>query len=138
VFALEDKSSDSTYEKNIQLQPVELNASVRLKNIQFASKSYQLEAVSMIELNKLVQLMHDNPEIKIQINGYTDNVGSEADNLTLSQNRSNAVVAYLVSEGIDAKRLIAKGYGEAKPVADNVTEEGRSINRRTEFMVTGL
>ncbi len=138
VFALADKPSDSVYEKNIRLQPIELNASVRLKNIQFASKSYQLEPVSMIELNKLVQLMHDNSSVKIRINGHTDNVGNEADNLALSQNRAKAVVDYLISKGVDAIRVTAKGFGETQPLADNATEEGRALNRRTEFIVTGL
>ncbi len=138
VFNLADKSSDSTYEKNIALQPVELNATVRLKNIQFATNSFQLEAVSMIELNKLVQLMNDNPSAKIQINGYTDNVGNDADNIRLSENRSKAVVDFLISKNIDAKRLSYKGFGKANPVADNSTEEGKALNRRTEFVIIGL
>ncbi len=138
VFDLADKPSDSVYEKNIQLEPVELNATVRLKNIQFSSKSFQLEPVSMIELNKLVQLMNDNPSMKIQINGYTDNVGNDADNLKLSETRAKAVADYLISKGIDSKRLTSKGFGETKPIADNSTEEGRFLNRRTEFIVTGL
>lgn len=138
VFNLADKPSDSVYEKNISLEPVALNATVRLKNIQFDTKSFQLAPVSMIELNKLVQLMNDNPSMKIQINGYTDNVGSDADNLKLSQARSQSVADYLVSKGIDAKRLSAKGFGETQPIADNTTEAGRATNRRTEFIVTGL
>lgn len=138
VFDLADKHSDSVYEKNIQLEPVELNATVRMKNIQFATKSFQLEPVSMIELNKLVQLMNENASMKIQINGYTDNVGNDADNLKLSQSRAKSVVDYLISKGIDAKRLASKGFGETQPVADNSTEEGRALNRRTEFIVTGL
>ncbi len=138
VFNLADKPSDSVYVKDIQLQPVELNASVRLKNIQFATKSVELEPVSMIELNKLLQLMNDNPSIKIQVNGYTDDVGSDAENLTLSENRAKAVVDYLTAKGIDDRRLAAKGFGETKPLADNSTEEGKALNRRTEFIVTGL
>ncbi|MEP6685008.1 MAG: OmpA family protein [Parafilimonas sp.] len=138
VFNLADKPSDSTYEKNISLQPVELNATVRLKNIQFPSKSFELEPVSMIELNKLVQLMNDNPLVKIQINGYTDNVGNAADNLKLSEDRSKSVVNYLISKGIDAKRLAAKGFGETHAIADNTTDEGKALNRRTEFIVTGM
>lgn len=138
VFNLADKPSDSVYEKNISLEPVALNATVRLKNIQFDTKSFQLAPVSMIELNKLVQLMNDNPSMKIQINGYTDNVGSDADNLKLSQARSQSVADYLISKGIDAKRLSAKGFGETQPIADNTTEAGRAANRRTEFIVTGL
>ncbi|MEP6464719.1 MAG: OmpA family protein [Parafilimonas sp.] len=138
VFNLADKPSDSTYEKNISLQPVELNATVRLKNIQFPSKSFVLEPVSMIELNKLVQLMNDNPSVKIQINGYTDNVGNDADNLKLSEDRSKAVVSYLINKGIDAKRLAAKGFGKTHAIAENSTEEGKALNRRTEFIITGL
>jgi outer membrane protein OmpA-like peptidoglycan-associated protein len=138
VFNLADKPSDSVYEKNISLQPVELNATVRLKNIQFNSKSFQLQPVSLIELDKLVELMNENPTMKIRINGYTDNVGNDADNLLLSDNRAKAVVDYLVSKGIDKKRLSSKGFGETQPVADNSTEEGRALNRRTEFIVTGL
>ena len=138
VFDLADKPSDSVYEKNIGLQPVELNASARLKNIQFESKSVELEPVSMIELNKLVQLMNDNPSVKIQINGHTDDVGNDADNLKLSESRAKAVVDYLISKGIDAKRLASKGFGETQPVADNSSEEGKALNRRTEFIVTGL
>jgi outer membrane protein OmpA-like peptidoglycan-associated protein len=138
VFNLADKQSDSTYEKNIALEPVELNATVRMKNIQFATKSFQLEPVSMIELNKLIQLMNDNPSVKIQVNGYTDNVGNDADNLKLSENRSKAVVDFLISKGIDAKRMTWKGFGKTYPIADNATEEGRALNRRTEFVITGL
>ena len=138
VFNLADKPSDSVYEKNIPLEPIALNASVRLKNIQFASKSFELEPVSMIELNKLVGLMKDNPSVTIRINGYTDNVGNEADNLKLSDDRAKAVVSYLVSQGIDAKRLTSKGFGETQAIADNSTEEGKALNRRTEFIVTGL
>ncbi|HYJ63273.1 MAG TPA: OmpA family protein [Parafilimonas sp.] len=138
VFNLADKPSDSTYEKNIALEPVELNATVRMKNIQFTSNSFQLQPVSMIELNKLMQLMNDNPSVKIQINGYTDNVGNDADNVKLSENRSKAVVDFLISKGIDAKRMTWKGFGEAQPIADNATEEGRAFNRRTEFVITGL
>jgi len=138
VFNLADKPSDSVYEKNISLEPIALNATVRMKNIQFTSKSFELEPVSMIELKKLSELMKDNPSVTIRINGYTDNVGNDADNLKLSDNRAKAVVNYLVSQGIDAKRLTSKGFGEMQPIADNSTEEGKALNRRTEFIVTGL
>jgi outer membrane protein OmpA-like peptidoglycan-associated protein len=82
--------------------------------------------------------MQENPQIKVQVSGHTDNVGSPADNLKLSNNRAKAVVDYLVSKGIDIKRLTWKGYGETKPVADNKTEEGRALNRRTEFTIVGM
>jgi outer membrane protein OmpA-like peptidoglycan-associated protein len=82
--------------------------------------------------------MNDNPSVKIQINGYTDNVGNDADNLKLSENRAKAVVDFLITKGIDATRMTWKGFGETQPVADNSSEEGRALNRRTEFVITGL
>ena len=82
-----------------------------------------------------MQLLTDNPTVKIQLAGHTDNIGNAADNLKLSENRSKAVINYLVSKGIDAKRLSYKGFGASQPVADNKTEEGRAINRRTELKV---
>jgi outer membrane protein OmpA-like peptidoglycan-associated protein len=91
-----------------------------------------------VELDKLLQLMQENPQVKVQVSGHTDNVGSPSDNLKLSNNRAKAVVDYLVSKGIDIKRLTWKGYGETKPVADNKTEEGRALNRRTEFTIVGM
>ncbi len=138
LFALSKKLPDSIYQKNIALQPIELNATVTLKNIQFALNSYQLEPVSNIELDKVVQLLNDNPTVQLQINGHTDNTGTPASNLTLSSNRAKAVVGYFISKGISAKRLSSKGYGQTKPIAENTTEEEKAKNRRTEIVVIGL
>jgi outer membrane protein OmpA-like peptidoglycan-associated protein len=134
-YSLKGKSPDSTYEKNIPLQPIEVNAAIVLKNIFFESNQYDLKPESQVELDKVVQLMQDNPFVKIQIEGYTDNVGSPADNQKLSENRAKSVVNYLLGKGIAANRLAAKGFGETKPIADNSTEEGRAQNRRTELKV---
>lgn len=130
-------NADSTYKKDILLKPIAVNSSVTLKNIQYASNSYQLEPVSLIELDKLLQLLKENPSVTIQINGHTDNRGSDASNLKLSENRAKSVVDYLVSKGIAAGRLKSKGFGASKPVADNATEQGKALNRRTEFIITG-
>jgi outer membrane protein OmpA-like peptidoglycan-associated protein len=138
VFALQSKAADSTYTKDIPLQPIAVNASVVLKNIQFDLNSYHLKDVSLIELNKLVQLMTDNASTRIEISGHTDNTGNDADNIKLSTNRAKAVADYLISKGIDAKRLSWKGYGSTKPIADNNTEEGKTKNRRTEFKIIAL
>jgi outer membrane protein OmpA-like peptidoglycan-associated protein len=138
VFNLMKGNADSTYQKNILLDPIALNATVALKNIQFETKSFELQPVSLIELNKLLELMTDNPALKVEISGHTDNVGTAADNIKLSTNRAKSVVDYLVSKGIDVKRMTYKGYGAAKPIASNATEEGRALNRRTEFTITGL
>ncbi len=137
-YPLSRSRSDSTYQKNIPLQPIELNATFTLQNIQFASNSYQLLPDNLIELDKLLQALNDNPTLKVQIAGYTDNVGKEEDNLDLSNNRARAVAYYLSWKGIDGGRLSYKGYGSSKPVADNTTEAGRARNRRTEFVITGL
>jgi outer membrane protein OmpA-like peptidoglycan-associated protein/tetratricopeptide (TPR) repeat protein len=137
-YSLRDKSPDSTYEKNIPLQPIEVNAAVVLRNIFFDFNQYALKNESQVELDKLVQLLQDNSSVKIQVEGYTDNIGNAADNLKLSANRALAVVNYLTSRGIASTRLSSKGFGATKPIADNKTEEGRSQNRRTEVKVIGL
>lgn len=134
-FLLSQRAPDSTYEKDIPLQPIEVNASIVLKNIFFDTKKFDLDPKSQTELDKIVQLLNDNPTLKIEISGYTDNVGKPADNLALSNNRAKSVVSYLASKGIASQRLVAKGYGETKPVADNATEEGKAKNRRTELKV---
>ncbi len=134
-FLMANKNIDSTYEKNIPLLPIETNAAVVLKNIFFDVNKFELKPESQIELDKLVQLLTDNPTIKIEISGHTDNAGKPADNLLLSNNRARAVVNYLISKKVDAKRLMPKGYGQLKPIADNKTEAGRGQNRRTEMKV---
>lgn len=134
-FLMAGLPPDSVYEKNILLQPIEANASVILKNIFFDVNKFDLKPESQVELDELVKLLNENPSLKIEISGHTDNMGKPADNLLLSNNRAKAVVSYLISKNIAAARLTAKGYGETKPVADNKTEEGKARNRRTEMKV---
>jgi outer membrane protein OmpA-like peptidoglycan-associated protein len=126
---------DSTYTINIGLQPVEANASVVLNNIFFDVNQYELKPESISELDKLVELLNDNPGVKILISGHTDNTGKATDNLKLSENRAKAVVNYLIAKGIEASRLQYKGFGSTRAVADNATEEGRAQNRRTELTI---
>jgi outer membrane protein OmpA-like peptidoglycan-associated protein len=134
-FMLTHPSTDSIYQMDIPLQPIEANASVVLKNIFFDVNKYELKPASQIELDDLIKLLKDNPLVSVQINGYTDNVGKPADNLLLSENRAKSVVNYLTSKGINPKRLSYKGYGDAQPVGPNTTEAGRANNRRTELKV---
>jgi len=134
-YQLKAKAPDSVYRKDIPLQPIEANATVVLKNIFFDFNKYELKPESQIELDKLVQLLKDNPTVRIQIEGHTDNIGNASDNLKLSENRAKAVINYLGTKGISPARLLAKGFGAAQPVADNKTEEGRAQNRRTELKV---
>jgi outer membrane protein OmpA-like peptidoglycan-associated protein len=135
LYELSKKKSDSTYQKDIALQPLTLNTTVIFNNIQFAIDSSNLLPVSKIELDKLIQLLNDNSTVKIQILGHTDNTGNEKDNLLLSANRARTVAYYLLNNGIDSKRLSYKGFGSSKPIADNITEVGRAKNRRTEFVI---
>jgi outer membrane protein OmpA-like peptidoglycan-associated protein/Tfp pilus assembly protein PilF len=135
-FSMLNNLPDSSLTVNIPLQPIEKGASIVLKNIFFESKQFTLKPESISELDKVVALLTENPKLTIQINGHTDNVGKPADNLLLSVNRAKAVTGYIQSKGIDAKRLLAKGFGETVPVASNATEEGRSQNRRTELSIT--
>ncbi len=81
----------------------------------------------------MLRTLKENPEIELEVRGYTDNQGREAFNRTLSQNRADAVKAWLVERGIDGARLTGKGFGPDNPVADNTTAEGRAENRRIEF-----
>jgi outer membrane protein OmpA-like peptidoglycan-associated protein/tetratricopeptide (TPR) repeat protein len=134
-FPLSQKSPDSTYNIDIPLQPLAANASIILKNIFFDVNRYTLKTESQVELDNVVTLLKDNPTVKIQINGYTDNAGKPADNITLSNNRAKAVVEYITVKGIDAKRMSYQGFGEKMPLADNSSEEGRARNRRTELKV---
>jgi len=134
-FSISQRQPDSTYNIDIPLQPIEANAAIVLKNIFFDVSRYDLQPESQVELDKLVQLMKDNPTLEIQINGHTDNAGKPADNLLLSENRAQAVVTYLRARGIDTKRLSFKGWGDSQPIADNHTETGKALNRRTELKV---
>ena len=134
-FPLSRNTPDSVHHIDIPLQPIEVNANVILKNIFFETNQYTLQPQSTAELDKLVDLLTENPTLRIQINGHTDNVGKAADNLALSNNRAKAVVTYLLSKQIPAARLSFKGFGASKPIADNSTDTGKAQNRRTELQV---
>jgi outer membrane protein OmpA-like peptidoglycan-associated protein/tetratricopeptide (TPR) repeat protein len=134
-FSLKEHERDTIYHIDIPLQPIQANASVVLRNIFFDVNKFELKPESFVELDNLVQLLKDNPSLKIQINGHTDNTGRSEDNLRLSNNRAKSVIQYLIAKGISAQRLSSKGLGATEPLADNATEEGRARNRRTEMKV---
>lgn len=121
--------------KDMTLQPIEVGVTVRLKNIYFDFDKTTLKTESFTELNKVVEFLTQNPTVEIEISGHTDNKGSDEYNATLSQGRSEAVVDYIISQGIAASRLAAHGYGESKPIDTNESEEGRANNRRVEFTI---
>ena len=138
-FALgEGYSIAEPYNLRIELQPIAGalgKEPIVLKNILFATGSAELLPPSVAELERLRKLLADNPALHVRINGHTDNVGGDAANQVLSENRAKAVYSYLVEKGIAADRLSYKGFGESKPVTANETPEGRAKNRRTEFEV---
>jgi OmpA-OmpF porin, OOP family len=121
--------------KDIYLQPIEVGVTVRLKNIYFDFNETTLKQESFVELNKVVDLLKQNPSVEVEIAGHTDNKGSDDYNHNLSQGRSQAVVDYIVSQGIESFRLTPHGYGESKPIDTNDTPDGQANNRRVEFTV---
>jgi len=111
---------------------ITLNESI----VNFAFNSSDLTSVAKTNLDKLSQVLVNNPDTNINIYGYTDSVGSDSYNLSLSERRANSVKSYLLSKGITSNRMFAKGEGETMPVATNDTDEGRAKNRRVEFAIT--
>ncbi len=121
--------------KDVPLQAIKIGEKVVMRNIFFDYDSYDLKQESKSELTKLIGFLNDNPTLSIEISGHTDNTGSVEYNKKLSDNRAFTVANYLINNGIDAKRITSTGYGNTQPIADNNTEEGRALNRRTEFKV---
>ncbi len=121
--------------KDLYLEPIEIGATVRLENIFFDFDKTTLKSESFVELDKVVEFLANNPSVEVEIAGHTDSKGSDDYNLNLSQGRAEAVVGYLIDNGVDEFRLVAQGYGETKPLETNETDEGRAVNRRVEFTV---
>lgn len=120
---------------DIRLKKVEVGETIVLRNIFFDTGAAELRPESYAELGILYKLMVDNPSLKIEISGHTDNVGSANLNQRLSERRARSVVDFLIERGIDNERLTYKGYGFEKPIASNETAAGRQMNRRTEFEI---
>ncbi len=121
--------------KDIPLIPIEKGQRIILRNIFFATDSYELKETSIVELEKTYEFLKKNPDLQVEISGHTDNVGTEEYNMELSHNRARAVYNYLVEKGIDEQRLSYKGYGETQFISENDTPEGRAENRRTELKI---
>ena len=137
-FLLTGSNSQSRpFVKNIPLKPIKIGESVILKNIFFDTDQYVLKEESLAELQKLTGLLLKNPNLKIELRGHTDNVGTAEHNLELSRNRAKAVYDFLVQHDISATRLSFDGFGFSQPIDVNTTEQGRANNRRTEFKVVG-
>ena len=136
-FSLVGSETKSPFIINVALSPIEVGNKVVLNNIFFDSNKFDLKPESKDELQKLVSFLNLNPTVHIEISGHTDDVGGDAFNQTLSQNRAKAVYNYLIANNINAARLVYKGYGEKQPIAPNTSDENRAKNRRTEFKIIG-
>ena len=145
-----EHSIDKPFLLAIKLQPLQISAPttaapsnvpppaaqpIVLRNVFFNTGSADLKSESVAELTMLKNLLTENPNLRIQVSGHTDNVGNAASNQTLSESRANAVRSFLIQQGIDGSRLVARGFGSTQPIDSNDTENGRKNNRRTEFVV---
>ncbi|HON97495.1 MAG TPA: OmpA family protein [Bacteroidales bacterium] len=133
--AAKDSITAPVIKLEMEVQPIEVGMHYRLHNIYFAFNSADILSSSQKVLDEFIVFLNDHPTMTISIEGHTDNVGSDEFNLILSENRAKAVYNYLVNNGIDANRLQYKGFGKTTPIATNETEEGRAMNRRTEFVI---
>lgn len=125
-------------EVRTELEAVELEVGkeYKLNDINFGTNSYTLDAISRSVIEEFIIYLEDNPGLKADIQGHTDNVGDDQDNLLLSRNRAKTVYDYVVNKGVSASRVSNHGYGESRPIQDNGSEQGRARNRRTVFVIT--
>jgi peptidoglycan-associated lipoprotein len=138
---LKELLTNITLDTLVILDKLEINKIFVLENIYYNFNKYDIRPDAALELDKLVQLLVDNPEIKIELSSHTDSVDTDEYNFFLSQKRAESAVEYIVKHGISPDRLVAKGYGESKPIAPNSNRDGsdnpagRQKNRRTEFKI---
>lgn len=141
---IEELQSNVAFDVNLVLSPIVIDKAIVLENIYYDFDKAEIREDAAIELNKLVEILKENPQIKIELSAHTDNRGSDAYNQRLSQERAQAAVDYIISQGIDRDRLTARGYGASQPIAPNTNPdgtdnpEGRQLNRRTEFKVISV
>jgi len=131
-------TGSQTITRNIELTPLAVGDKITLKNVYFEMSKSDLLSASYAELDKLVAMMHDNPNMTIRLEGHTDIIGDHAKNLQLSQDRVLACERYLVQKGIDTDRIQTIGYGDTRPITTKGTDEDRKINRRVEFDILTL
>ena len=131
-----DSSNIGPKKKDIVLEKIDVGKSYTINDIFFTTNSYEINDTIKAVLNEFSEYLLQNAELHVALHGFTDNIGSDQDNLILSENRAKTVYQYLISTGVDKSRLSYKGFGAAKPVAANDIEAGRAKNRRTVFVVT--
>ncbi len=136
-FSAADSSLGKPMKMDLKVEEIKVGKPYKLNNIYFKTSSSLLNPETIIIIEELTKFLQENKTVSIAIHGHTDNAGNAADNLKLSADRAKMVFDLLVLNGIDASRLSYKGFGATRPIASNLTEKGKALNRRTEFMVTG-
>lgn len=121
--------------KRIPLAALKKDVVIQLNDITFETAKAELKSDSFEELDRLIKMLEDSPNVKCEISAHTDDVGNDDYNLKLSDKRSKSVVDYLANKGIKTERMIPKGYGENQPLVDNDTEENKAKNRRVQFRI---
>jgi outer membrane protein OmpA-like peptidoglycan-associated protein len=134
-FNIPDEAGFKKYRKDVDLKKIEVGNAIVLRNVFFDHAKATLRPESKNELDRLIKLLNENPTVRIEMGGHTDSDGSDTYNQKLSEGRAQAVVQFLVKGGINIGRLEFKGYGESDPMATNGTEEGKQLNRRTQFKI---
>lgn len=125
-------------ERDLYLVPIQIDQQIILNNVFFERGRSDIKPSSYPELNRFVQTLKMNPEIEIEVQGYTNNIGDRQALIDLSEQRAVAVKNYLISKGISESRITTKGYGPDNPIADNSTPAGRTKNQRVEFKITNM
>ncbi len=133
-----DMNETENKKLEVKLKPLKAKTKLVLNDITFETNSADLNTSSYEELDRVIKLLIDNPDIKIEISAHTDNVGSDGYNQKLSAKRAQSVVDYLINGSLPLERLIAKGYGESTPIAPNDTEENKAKNRRVELKIVDI
>lgn len=130
-----EESGEGPLLERFYLSPLEVGSTFQLNNVLFERGTANLVDSAYRELDKVVEMMQENPKVRIEIAGHTDNQGDARLNLKLSQERVERVVGYLIGKGLSRNRIVGKGYGGTRPIASNHTENTRKLNRRVEFTV---
>ncbi len=131
----QDLSKTVIKDKEIEVNKIQKGKAYTINDIKYEINSSKLLSSSKIVLNGFGDWLKDNLDLRIEVQGHTDNVGSNEANMALSMDRAFSVMEYLIEVGIDKSRLRFKGYGETNPKASNETSEGRKVNRRTDFLI---
>lgn len=135
-LSTKDSTLNDVKKVDVEVKKVKVGSAYKLHDIRYATDRYHLNQESINMMGEFAEYLKTNPKMKVAIHGHTDNVGSPADNMKLSQDRAKAVYDILVKAGVSSSRLSHKGFGETKPLKSNSSAEGRAANRRTEFVIT--